>query len=84
MKIFLVRSYNKTISKFLFDIRKKQYVKKQLKKKSSTNFENHNKWLKNFITLKRGTLYLIKYKKISIGYIRIDKKKNSEKFLGRF
>jgi hypothetical protein len=74
MKLAKVKIYNEKISKFLFNLRNKDYVRKNSINIKKINFFNHEKWFKNFLK-KKNILYLIKEKNISVGYIRLEKLK---------
>lgn len=75
MKIKLIKKYNTKISKFIFTLRNKNYVRKNSLNKKIIFFKDHNLWLKNFFK-KKNKLYLITFNKQNVGYIRLDYKKD--------
>lgn len=76
MKLTKVKSSDNEISKFLFILRNKSYVRKNSFNKKILIFKDHVKWFKNFL-IKKNIIYLISENKFMIGYIRLKKKKNN-------
>lgn len=75
MTLKLVKNYNDEISKFIFTLRNKKYVRKNSISGKLIRFKDHQIWLKDFL-IKKNIIYLIKFKKLSIGYVRLERKKN--------
>lgn len=73
MKIIKINLYNEKISKFLFILRNKNYVRKNSLNKKIINYQNHKYWLKKF--LKKNTINILVYKKQMAGYVRLLKSK---------
>lgn len=75
MKLIKVKNNEKKISKFLFTLRNKYYVRKNSITKKEIKWCDHEKWLHNFF-LKKNFIYIVKEKKKLIGYVRFEKKKD--------
>ena len=75
MKLIKVKSNNIKISKFLFELRQKNYVKKNSLNKKKIYFSEHEEWLRNFF-LKKNILFLIYSQKLKVGYVRLEKNRN--------
>lgn len=73
MKIIKINLYNEKISKFLFILRNKNYVRKNSLNKKIINYQNHKYWLKKF--LKKNTINILVYRKQMAGYVRLLKSK---------
>ena len=75
MKILNIKEYDEKISKFLYLLRNKNYVRHNSLIKTKIKFDHHEKWFKKFFN-KKNFLYIIQIKNKSLGYIRIEKNKN--------
>ena len=75
MKLIKVKSNNIKISKFLFELRQKNYVKKNSLNKKKIYFSEHEEWLRKFF-LKKNILFLIYNQKLKVGYVRLEKNRN--------
>ena len=73
MKIIKINKYDEEISKFLFQLRNKSYVRKYSLNNEIIEFDNHKLWLKKY--LKKNIINLILFKKQKVGYIRLEKNK---------
>jgi len=73
MKIVKVNLYNEDISKFLFILRNKNYVRKNSINTKIISYQKHTYWLKKF--LKKNTINILVYKKQMVGYVRLKKSK---------
>ena len=73
MKIIKINLYDDKISKFLFILRNKNYVRKNSLNKEIITYQNHKYWLKKF--LKKNTIKILVYKKQMAGYVRLIKSK---------
>ena len=73
MKIIKINKYNEEISKFLFELRNKSYVRKYSLNNELIEFDNHKFWLKNYV--KKNIINLILFKQQKVGYIRLEKNK---------
>lgn len=74
MKLELFQKNNKKkVSNFLFNLRNKSYVRLQSIKKKKIKLNDHEVWFKKIILLKKNKLFLIKYKKKIVGYVRLAK-----------
>lgn len=67
-----VKSNDMKVSKFLFILRNKNYVRYNSINKKSITFSKHKKWFERFLK-KKNILYIIYLKKQMIGYIRMEK-----------
>ena len=76
MRLVKVKSKDKEISEFLFNLRNKSYDQKNFINKKTIIFEEHEKWFEKFFK-KKNILYLIYKNKLMIGYIRLEKLKNN-------
>ncbi len=74
IKIRIIKQIDKEVSKFIFKLRNKAYVRKNSLNKAKISHKNHQNWVKKF-NKKNNKLYLIKYNKTLIGYIRLELKK---------
>lgn len=61
MRLVKIKKYSTKISKFLFNLRNKNYVRKNSINTKKINFLDHEKWFKNFLK-KENILYLMKKK----------------------
>ena len=52
MRILRIRSNNKKISNFIFNLRNKSYVRENSLNKNKIQFSEHEKWIKNFFKKK--------------------------------
>lgn len=75
MKLIRVKFYDIKISKFIFTLRNKNYVRKNSINTKKLKISEHKKWFDNFLK-KKNIIYIISKKKIMIGYIRLEKIKN--------
>lgn len=73
MKIVKVNLYNEEISKFLFILRNKNYVRKSSINTKIISYQKHKYWLKKFF--KKNTINILVYKKQMAGYVRLKKSK---------
>ena len=74
MKILKISFYDEIISKFLFNLKNKNYVRKNSINKKIINYRDHKNWLKKF--LKKNSLHIIFFNKKMAGYIRLKTIKN--------
>ena len=74
MKIIRINSYDEKISKFLFNLRNKDYVRNNSINNKIINYQNHKNWLIKF--LKKNILYIITFNKQMAGYIRLKNNKS--------
>lgn len=72
MRILRIRSHNKKVSNFIFNLRNKSYVRKNSLNKKKILFSEHERWLKSFLK-KKNVLYIMCEGKFLIGYIRLEK-----------
>lgn len=70
-----VKLYDKNVSRFLFNLRNKKYVRKYSINKKIIKYKHHEIWFKNFLK-KKNRLFLIFFKGFKAGYIRLEKSKN--------
>ena len=70
-----VKLYDQNISRFLFNLRNKKYVRKYSTNKKIIKYKHHEMWLKDFLN-KKNRLFLIFFKSFKAGYMRLEKKKN--------
>ena len=75
MKILNIKEYDEKISKFLYLLRNKNYVRHNSLIKTKIKFDHHTTWFKKFFN-KKNFLYIVQIKNKSVGYIRIEKNKN--------
>ncbi|WP_440911603.1 GNAT family N-acetyltransferase [Candidatus Pelagibacter sp.] len=75
MKLVKIKSNNIIVSKFLFNLRKNNYIKKNSLNKKKIFFNQHQKWMESFFQ-KKNLLFIIFEKKIMIGYVRLEKYRN--------
>lgn len=75
MKILNIKEYDEKISKFLYLLRNKNYVRRNSLIKTKIKFGHHKTWFKKFFN-KKNFLYIIQIKDEPGGYIRIEKSKN--------
>ena len=57
MKLIRVKLYDIKISKFLFALRNKNYVRKNSINKKKLKISEHKKWFDNFLKKKKHYLY---------------------------
>ena len=74
MKILKINSYDEKISKFLFNLRNKGYVRNNSINNKIINYQNHKNWLIKF--LKKNILHIITLNKQMAGYIRLKNNKS--------
>jgi RimJ/RimL family protein N-acetyltransferase len=79
MNIIKIKKYNEKISKFLFNLRNKKFVRDHSVNKKKITYKNHKIWFYNFIKNKKNNLYLAQKNKIYIGYL--SSKKNGKFFV---
>ena len=75
MKLIRVKFYNTKISKFIFALRNKNYVRNNSINTKKIKISEHKKWFENFLK-KKNILYIINENQLMIGYIRLEKIKN--------
>ena len=78
MEIKELKEKNIKSLNFIFILRNKRYVRKNsavTKKKIGIN--EHENWFKKFFKNKKNKIYIIKTNKKEIGYIRLQKKRNT-------
>ncbi len=68
-----VKSNDIRVSKFLFILRNKNYVRYNSLNKKLITFSKHKKWFQRFLQ-KKNIIYIIYQKKEMVGYIRMEKK----------
>ena len=71
MNVKKIKKIDGVISSFIFNLRNKNYVRKNSINYSKIKFKNHKVWIKNFLK-KKNKLYIIKEGKLPIGYIRLE------------
>ena len=74
MKFIRIKNYDEKVSKFLFNLRNKNYVRKNSLNKKIINYKSHHNWFKNIII--KSSLNIILLKKTMVGFIRLEKNKN--------
>ena len=74
MKVFKIKNYDEKVSKFLFNLRNKNYVRKNSLNKKIISYKNHQHWFKNIII--KNTLNILLFKGQIAGFVRLEKKKN--------
>ena len=74
MRILKINSYDEKISKFLFNLRNKGYVRNNSINNKIINYQNHKNWLIKF--LKKNILHIITLNKQMAGYIRLKNNKS--------
>jgi len=75
MSIKHVKSFRKNESLFLINLRNQKYVRFNSINSKTIPQKKHELWFKKFLKNKNNKLFLIKYYKKNVGYIRIEKKK---------
>lgn len=75
MKIFNIKKYDEKISKFLYILRNKNYVRCNSSNKTKIKFSHHYIWIKKFFK-KKNILYIVKMKDLPVGYVRMEKNRN--------
>ena len=75
MNVKKVKKIDEKISTFLFNLRNKNYVRKNSTNYSKIKLKNHNQWIKKFLKTK-NKLYIVKKGKLPIGYVRLELKRN--------
>lgn len=73
MQISVVKKFDRKLLNFLFNLRNKKYVRNHSINKKKIAIKNHLTWADNFFKMKNNSLYVIKEKKIFIGYLRSNK-----------
>ena len=73
MKILKINLYSEKISRFLFILRNKNYVRANSFNKKIISYQNHKYWLKKY--LKKDTINILIYNKQMVGYVRLQKSK---------
>ena len=76
MKLLKVKENEEKISKFLFALRNKDYVRKNSINKKKIKWSDHKEWMQNFF-IKKNFIYILKEKKALIGYVRFEKNKDT-------
>ena len=71
MKIIKINLYSEKVSRFLFVLKNKNYVRANSFNKKIISFQNHKYWLKKY--LKKNTINILIYKNQMIGYVRLQK-----------
>jgi hypothetical protein len=74
VKFIRIKNYDEKVSKFLFNLRNKNYVRKNSLNKKIISYKNHHNWFKNIII--KSSLNIILFKKTMVGFIRLEKNKN--------
>lgn len=74
MSIKKVKLFKKNESLFLINLRNQKYVRFNSINSKIISQKKHELWYKEFLQNKNNKLFLIKYYKKNIGYIRIEKK----------
>ena len=75
MSLILFQKYNYKVSRFIFDLRNKLYVRKFSINKKKINYSTHKIWMINFFKDKKNKFLIIRSKSKKIGYIQYKKKK---------
>ena len=75
MGLKLINNYDKKSSDFLFSVRNKKYVRVNSITTNYIKIRDHENWIKKFIKKKNNRIFIISYKKIRVGYIRLESKK---------
>lgn len=75
MKLIKVKFYNFKISKFIFSLRNKNYVRRNSINSKKIKILEHKRWFESFLE-KKNIIYIISNNKIMIGYVRLEKIKN--------
>ena len=75
MSIKHVKLFRKNESLFLINLRNQKYVRFNSINSKTIPQKKHELWFKKFLKNKNNKLFLIKYYKKNVGYIRIEKKK---------
>ena len=71
MKIKKITKVDEKISNFIFNLRNKDYVRKNSLRNSKITIKNHKVWIKNFLK-KNNILYIITIREVPIGYVRLE------------
>ena len=74
MRLMQIKSYNKKISKFIFTLRNKNYVRNNSITIKKIQLSDHEKWFDSFLK-RKNILYLICKGNFFIGYVRLEKLK---------
>ena len=74
MKVTKIIKINENISNFIFNLRNKDYVRKNSLNTLCISLKSHNVWIKNFLK-KNNKLYIISEKKLPIGYVRLQRER---------
>tara|TARA_B100000959_G_C14574210_1_gene457169 strand:- start:87 stop:518 length:432 start_codon:yes stop_codon:yes gene_type:complete len=72
MKLVEIKIYEKTTSKFLFNLRNKSYVRENSINKKILKYNTHIYWLRDFLN-KKNRIFIIYQNKTKAGYIRLQK-----------
>tara|TARA_B100000989_G_scaffold186630_1_gene140404 strand:- start:41 stop:469 length:429 start_codon:yes stop_codon:yes gene_type:complete len=75
MKISIIKEYNEEISKFLFNLRNKNFVRRSSLSKTKIKLHQHKTWIKKFFK-RKNILYVVRIKDKPVGYIRMEKNRN--------
>ena len=73
MKIVKINLYSEKVSRFLFVLRNKNYVRENSFNKKIIRYQNHKCWLKKY--LKKNTINILIYNNQMVGYVRLQKSK---------
>ena len=71
IRIKILKKNDENISKFIFILRNKLYVRKNALSKKKINFNTHKNWIEKFFK-KKNILYIIKNNDVMIGFIRLE------------
>ena len=75
MRISIIKEYNEEISKFLFNLRNKNFVRRSSLSKTKIKLHQHKIWIKKFFK-KKNILYVVRIKDKPVGYVRMEKNRN--------
>ena len=77
MEIKELKEKNIKSLNFIFILRNKRYVRKNSAVTKKIGINEHENWFKKFFKNKKNKIYIIKTNKKEIGYIRLQKKRNT-------
>lgn len=72
MKLLKIKKNNEKISDFLYNLRNKDYVRKNSINKKKIKLKEHQYWIKKFFE-KKNFVYIILKKRTMVGYLRFEK-----------
>ena len=73
----ILEEAKKKDTKFLFNLRNLQSVRKYSNSSMEIEFSEHKKWFHSQLKKKDNLIFIIKYKKLSCGYLRANKIKDN-------